>query len=297
MALGSLFREEAIEHQSAREPIDRVAQVTVPYDWIVLILLAVVCVLAVLWAAFVKIELSLPIDVMVVKQTDDRAIVSPVSARVGDVLVDVGTQVAVGDELVRVEVPELHRRRTEAEERERIIREELGQKDSDDSELSRMLVESRVESAALTIAIEQDEVISSQYAGEVVEINVAVGQVAVLGQEVMRVRVGDSTATFAIASVPQSRIDTLTSDTEVLIRCPGPDGVETLSARALIDSTQNNGESNLGLSADFDPEGHQVSLVLPDSVTITNGTRCEGYVPLGRHTPLRILLGASGGTE
>ena len=295
MALGSLFREEAIEHQSAREPIDRVAQVTVPYDWIVLILLAVVCSLAVLWAAFVKIELTLPIDVMVIKQTDDRAIVSPVAARVSDVLVDVGTQVEVGDELVRVEVPELHRRRTEAEER--IIREEIGQADGDDRELSRMLVESRVESAALTIAIEQDEIITSQYAGEVVEINVAVGQVAVLGQEVMRIRVGDSAASFAIASVPQSRIDTLTSDTEVLIHCPGPDGVETLIVRTMGDSTQNMLESNLGPVADFDPEDHQVSLMLPESATISNGTRCEGHVPLGRHTPLRILLGASGGTE
>ena len=96
MQLGSLFRQEAIEHRSAREPIDRVAQVTVPYDWVVLLILAALCFITVLWALFVKIDLTLPVDVIVIKPTDDRIVVSTVSARVSDVLVEEGARVEAG---------------------------------------------------------------------------------------------------------------------------------------------------------------------------------------------------------
>lgn len=297
MPLTSLFRQEAIDHKSTREPIDRVAQVTVPYDWLVLLLLAAVCSLAVLWAAFVKVELTLPVNVMVVKPTDDRIVESPITAHVSDVLVGVGSIVTQGDELIRVAVPDLDRRLAEAQERERIIREESELLDNNDARLNQMLIESRVEVATLSIAIAQDEVILSPYSGEVVEMKVATGQIAILGQEILSVRVSESADTFAIAFVPQSQVETLPNNAEAVIRCPGLHDTETVSARLISEAPQNMVESNVVRDADFDPGDHLLSLILSTSETISNGTKCEGHISLNPQTPMNILLGTIGGAS
>ena len=297
MPLASIFRQEALDHQSTREPIDRVAQVTVPYDWLVLILIGAVCFFVMLWAVLVKIELTLPVDVVAIKPTDDRSVVSPVSARVSEVLVDVGTTVGPGDALVRVVMPDLQRRLTESAERERIIREEMELANGNDVELSRMLIESRVESAALSVAIEQDDVISSPFAGEVVELDVSTGQMVTLGQEVVRIRVRESEDTFAVAFVSQSRMDTQPSNTEALIHCAGPQGLETFQARAISQLPQHIDVSNLAKDANPATGEFQLPMVFSQSAAIANGTLCTGHILLDGQTPLQILLGGSRGSD
>lgn len=292
MPLVSLFRQEAIDHRTAREPIDRVAQVTVPYDWWVLVLLAVACLFVVLWAVFVKIELTLPVDVVVIKPTDDRVVVSPVTARVSDVLVDEGTPVAAGDALVRVVVPDLHRRLAEAKERERAILEEIGDSDSYDKDLGRMLIDSRAEAAALTKSIEREEIILSPYSGKIFGVGVSIGHVAMVGQEIVLIRVGESTDTFAITFVPPASVERVLSNTDVMLRCPSPQGIETLSARAIGNLPQNMIDSDFLIDAGFDLDDHQISLMLSKSATVSNGTRCEAHIPLKPQTPLQILLSA-----
>ena len=297
MALVSLFRQEAIDHQSAREPIDRLAQVTVPYDWLVLLLIAATCLFVLLWAAFVKIELTLPVDVVVIKPADDRTIESPVTARVSDVPIDVGSHVDVGDTLVRVVMPDLHLRLSEAEERERLIREELALTSSNDAELNRMLIESRVEAAALKNAIERDEVISSTYAGEVVELGVATGHVAMIGQEVVRVRVRESADSFAIGFVPPSRIESVPGSFEASISCPGEEGTTTFDAHEIGQLPVDFVASNLLPDNGFDPSHHQLPMAIPASITVAHSTLCTGRILLEARTPLDILLGRTQGSD
>ena len=291
MVLGSLFRQEALDHRSAREPIDKVAQVTVPYDWWVLLLLAAACLFVVLWAAFVKIELTLPVYVMVIKPTDDRVIESPVTARVTDVFVDVGVLVEEGDALVRVVVPDLHRRLTEAEERARFILGEMESTD-DDTDLMRMLRETRIELAALHAAIESNSVIFSPYSGEILDLQVTVGHIVNMGQDVTRVRVDESVETFAIAFVPESSVGRISRNFEVLLQCPGTNGVETVNAQATSDLPHNFVESERLKDAGFDTRNHQLSLVLAESSSIVDGTLCEGHILLDPRTPMEILLSA-----
>lgn len=293
MPLDSLFRQEAIEHRTAREPIDGVAQVTVPYDWVVLIVLASFCFFTVLWAVFVKIELTLPVDVIVIKPTDDRVVVASVGARISDVLVKEGTRVEEGDALVRVVVPDLHRRLSEAEERERVISEEIETRDHYDSDLNRMLIENRVQSAALIKAIENDEVILSPFSGEVIGVEVSTGQVVTERQEIIRVRVGESTETFAITFVPPTSIERLSSKSSVHLRCPGPQGVESIDAQTISDLPQNMIDSDLLSDAGFDTDNYQISLVLPKSAKVADGTQCTGHIPLNPQTALQVLLGGT----
>ncbi len=297
MPSASLFRKEAIKHQSTREPLDRVAQVTVPYDWWVLLLLAAVCLFVVFWAAFVKVELTLPVDVMVIKPTDDRTVVSPMTGRVSDVLVDVGVRVDAGDALVRVVAPDLRRRLTEAMERERIIREEVRLMAGDENELTRLLIESRAESAALVVAIENDEVISSPYSGEIVDLSVSAGHVATVGQEIVLVRIAESAETFAITFISHVSSERVSINSDVLLSCTGPHGDETLTARVISDPPQDLVDSNFVSDAGFDPNNHQVSLMLSESASIAHGTLCEGHIPLNPRTPLEILLGTTQGSK
>lgn len=291
MALGSLFRQEALDHQSAREPIDKVAQVTVPYDWWVLLVLAVACLFVVLWAAFVKIELTLPINVMVIKPTDDRIIESPVTAHVSDVLVDVGVLVKEGDVLVRVVVPDLHRRLTEAEERERFILGEIGSTD-DDTDLNRMLRETRIELAALNAAIESNSVVFSPYSGEIIELKVAVGNIVTMGQEIAHVRVDESVETFGVTFLPETSVERISSNFDVLLQCPVENGVENVIAQKINDLPHNIVESKRMNDAGFDTRNHQLSLVLVESSSVVDGTLCEGHILLDPRTPMEILLSA-----
>ena len=291
MPLGSLFRDEAIEHKSAREPIDRVAQVTVPYDWLMLILLAMACLFVALWATFVKIELTLPLNVMVIKPTDDRTVVSPVTARVDDVLVEVGAVLNEDDALVRVVVPDLHRRRVEAVEREKVIRGEMALTERNEDDLSQMLIETRVELASLNAAIESDEFILSPYSGEVIEVKVLTGDIATMGQEVVRVRVSESADTYAVAFVSQSQIERIPSNFDALLHCPGMRSVETINASAIGNLPQDMDASKLEIDAGFDPLDHQLYFVLSESADVADRTQCQGHILLNPRTPLQILLG------
>ena len=295
MALGSLFRQEAIDHQSTREPIDRLAQVTLPYDWLVLLLIAAVCLFIAIWSVLVKIDLTLPVDVMLIKPTDDRTVASPVSAQVSDVFVTVGSQVNEGDALVRIVLPELRRRLGEANTRERVLREAMGLRGINSADLNRMLIETRAESAALTIALENHEVIVSPFAGEVVDVTVATGQVATMGEDVLRVRVGEAADPFAVAFVPPSRIDTVPINAAATIQCPRPLGVERVGTHEISHLPENLVASDLIQEAGIDPSDLQLRVTLTNATAITHGTLCTGRILLDSRTPFQILLGKTRG--
>ena len=190
-------------------------------------------------------------------------------------------------------MPALHRRLSEAEERERVISDEIEMTDTYDTDLNRMLIESRAQSAALTKALENDEVILSPFSGQVFEVGVATGHVVSVGQEIVRIRVGESADTFAITFVPPTSVERISSESYVQLRCSGPHGDETLRAKSISDFPQNMIDPNFVSDAGFEPEDHQVSLILPESAKVANRTQCEGHIPLNPQTPLEVLLGGT----
>lgn len=290
MALRSFFRSEALEHMSQREPIDGLAKVTVPFDWLVLAVLAFLCGAIVLWSVLGSVERTLRADALVVMPDDRRAVVAPVGGRVRETMIDTGDHIDEGWPVARISVPDLANRLVAARERERVILEELSQA-APEAGLSQMLVGARAEAVALAAMIERVSVIASPVAGEVIEHRLAPGAVVAAGEEVARVRVGPPAALIAVVPLPGGAAD-VQLGAAARLRCNG-DGREYLETRVAEVSSPSMAWSRRLSEAGLDPEAPQLRLTLPDGATVQEGDRCELRVVVDARAPLRLLLGAA----
>lgn len=294
MALHSFYRSEALEHKERGEPIDGLAQVTVPYDWLVLAVLAVVCAAIVGWGALGKVERTLRAEALIVVPDDRRAVVAPVGGRLTERLVEPGDRVDAGEPLARVAVPELERRLAVARERERVIREELPDAEPAAAGLRRMLIDARAEAAALSATIARDNVVASPVAGTVIEHRLAPGAMVAAGEEVAWVRAGPPAAPVAVASVPPAHAASVPPGAPVRLRCHDRATGRTWETRVAEVSPQPPVPPGRLAGAGLDPHGHQLRLALPDAATVAEGDRCELHIVIEARTPLQLLLATTG---
>lgn len=290
MALGSIYRSTALDHQARREPIDGLADVTVPYDWLILALLAAVCAAVVAWGALGRVERSLHADAVIVAPDDRRAVVAPAAGRVAEVLVDSGDRVDGGQPLARVSVHELDRRLAAARERERIILAELP---GGAPGMREMLIEARAEAAALAAAIAHDSVIASPFAGEVIEHRLSPGAIVAAGEEVARVRVGPPSAPAALASLPRSRAAGVQPGARARLHCGGTGERSVIETRVAEVFQAPMAPPAPGAGEDLDPNGQWVRLLLPDAASVAEGDRCELHIAVDARAPLQYLLAAT----
>ena len=291
MALRSFFRSEALEHRARREPIDGLARVTVPFDWLVLLVLAAACAAIVGWCALGKIERTLRADALVVVPDDRRSVLAPADGRVSEILVDPGDRVDAGQPVARIAIPELDRRLAAARERERILLEELARV-APEAGLRGMLIDARAEVTALTAMVVQAATIASPAAGEVLDHRLSPGAAVAAGEEVARIRVGPPAAPIAVASLPRERerAASLQPGAPAKLRCGGTRGDEELDAVVAEASPPRIASPDLLAAAGFDPGGWQVRLALPDGAAVAEGDRCEVHVVVDARTPFQLLL-------
>ncbi len=100
--LGSIFREQAIQHRAQPEPIDGLVRVTTPHEWIVLVGLAAVLAALAAWGLTGRVELGLVADSVLVRPGPRYSVVAPAAGVAGEALVDVGDRVAAGQRIGRV---------------------------------------------------------------------------------------------------------------------------------------------------------------------------------------------------
>ena len=105
--LGSIFREQAIQHRAQPEPIDGLARVTSPHEWMVLLGLTAVLASIVAWGLTGRVERGLVADSVLVRPEPRYAVVAPAAGVVAEALVDVGDRVAAGQPLARIGREEL----------------------------------------------------------------------------------------------------------------------------------------------------------------------------------------------
>ena len=290
MTLRSFYRSEALEHLAKREQIDGLARVTVPYDWVALMLLAVACAAIVGWGALGKIERTVRADTLIVVPDDRRAVVAPANGRVIEFLVVPGDRVNEGGPIARLEVPELDRRLSAALERERVIVQELS-----DAGMSRMLIDARAEVAGLSAMIARDSVIASPYAGEVFEHRLSPGAMVAAGQEVARVRVGPSTAPIAFALLPPARAGKVQPGASARLHCEGARGVAVFET-----SISDVSAPPMALRARLADPGvdsgtrHALLLALPDAAAVVEGDACEAHIVTETLSPFQLLLASKG---
>ena len=294
MALRSFYRSEALEHLVKREHIDGLAKVTVPYDWLALILLAVACAAIVGWGALGKIERTVRADALIVVPDDRRAVVAAADGRVAEFLVVPGDRVNEGGPIARLEIPELGRRLSAALERERVMVQELAGA-APDAEMNRMLIDARAEVAGLTAMIARDSVIASPYAGEVFERRLSPGAIVTAGEEVARIRVGPSAAPIAVALLPPARAGKVQPGASARLRCEGARGAAVLET-AIADVSPppmalRARLANAGLDSGA---RHMLLLAVPDAAAVAEGDACEAHIVTGTLSPVQLLLTAAG---
>lgn len=293
MALRSFYRSEALEHLAKREHIDGLARVTVPYDWLALVLLAVACAAIVGWGALGKMERTVRADALIVVPDDRRAVVAPADGRVTEFLVAPGDRVNEGGPLARLEIPELDRRLSAARERERVIVQELPGA-APDAGVSRMLIDARAEVAGLTAMIARDSIIASPYAGEVFEHRLSPGAIVAAGEEVARVRVGPPAAPVAVASLPPARAGEVRPGAAARLHCEGTGGAAVLETRIVDVSTPPVAPWARLADSGPDSGARHVLLALPDAAAVVEGGACEAHIVTGTLSPVQLLLTATG---
>lgn len=293
MALRSFYRPEALEHSAQREPIDGLATVTVPYDWLVLTVLAAACAAIVAWGLLGQVERTVRTVAVVVVPDDRRVVVAPADGRVTEILVDTGNRVTEGEALARVAIPELDRRLAAELERERLIAEALP-RSAPEAGLRQMLIAARGEAAALTAMIAHGAVIASPFAGEVIEHRLSPGAIVTAGEEVARIRVGPPVAPVAVATLPPARAASVQPGAPARLHC-GVTGSEVALETSVTDMSPESKSLWEPLSGgELDPGGRQIRLALPDAAGVAEGDRCEVHIVIDESTPLQLLLAATG---
>lgn len=291
MAMGSLYRAEALEHLAQRERIDGLATVTAPYDWLALAMAAAACATILGWGVWGEIETTVHADAVVVIPDDRRAVVAPASGRVTEILVEPGDYVNKGGLLARLETPELNRLLSAARERERFIVQELSAS-ALDAGLSQVLVDARAEVARLTAIVANDAIITSPDTGEVTEFRLFPGAVVAAGDEVARVRVGPAAAPVAIASLPSARTDPVQPGASARLHC-GHAG-DTVVLDTSVGEVNPVSAAIRGHLAALEAGSLDQTVVLrfPDNATAAEGLRCVAHVVIDTLSPLKLLLEA-----
>lgn len=296
MAGNSLFRSEALEHQSSREPVDMLAQVTAPHDWAVLAALAAVCAAILGWAVFGSVERSLRADAALLREGDRRAAIVEVAGRVREVLVVPGDRVEAGAPLARVAVDELDLRLAASRARARLLELEIAAAEPAVAEgLREPLTAARADVDALAALISGREIIASPATGEVVAHSLAPGAVVAPGQRVARIRVGASDAWSALAFVPASAAVGLRPGMSADLLCAGDTEVQRSQVAEVSPRPTDAPEWLQELGFDM-PRGHRVRVApaLPASGA-GDGSGCELRIPLGGQSPLSLLFSPAGG--
>lgn len=97
----------ALERRGRIEPIDGLASVTAPHDWLVVAAVMAVLALLVGWALLGSVERTVTAACVAMHPGERVAVVAPAAGVVSEQIADVGDRVTAGQPLVRVALPEL----------------------------------------------------------------------------------------------------------------------------------------------------------------------------------------------
>ena len=102
-----IFRDAALERLSTPEQLDRLVRVSRPLGWLALGAFFAACLLALVWSAFVALPLRVPAQGMLVAPEGVVEVMTASRGRVAVLLVKPGDKVRAGQEVARLEQPDI----------------------------------------------------------------------------------------------------------------------------------------------------------------------------------------------
>lgn len=99
--MAQLYRKSALDKISSPEQLDKTLKVTSPYSWLVLIGITLIVIVAVVWSIYGWIPVTVSGNGVVASPVSTNAIYSTDSGTVVAVLVHAGTELHLGDPVLR----------------------------------------------------------------------------------------------------------------------------------------------------------------------------------------------------
>lgn len=291
---GALFRRDALERRGRIEPIDRLASVSAPREWVVLVAVALVLAGVAAWAFFGSVERSVRAACLMMHLGERSVVVSPVSGVVSEPRVQPGERVEAGDPVVSLLLPDLTRELALARSRADAL--QAAGADSGEIRVAAAQVE------ALERLRDSGEAAHSPTGGTVAWIDARPGDVVEAGDRLAAVLHEATSGLAAAVPLDADQAGRVYPGMRAGVRLHGAglteaDGhlVEAVVAAADERALQWLRQGPLGEEAAAQARG-AAKLVLTGELPpwVYEGVECEARIVTGSQRPLEVLVPALG---
>jgi len=293
-----LFRDEAVANKWKTESFDALLRVTAPHEWMIVggFIVGLLCVFS--WGVFGSIERSVLAECVLARVGERHAVLSETAGTIVEVLVVPGDEVAAGQAIARMRLPELRRQARIARTRVALLEARLDVSAPAPARERDALFAARAQLLDADAVASAGELVVSPHAGEVTALDVAPGQAVASGERVARVRVGGGPRLEAFAFVSQDAVRRLEIGMagRVLMSTQGasPSALEAdigyISPRS---ATAPAWLAELGLAATG--AGHLMRLILRDGTNVAaDDASCRLDIVTQRHAPILLLAPSRG---
>ncbi len=218
-----LFRERAILRQSNPDPLDDLLRITAPHEWLILTGFLIAFAAACVWLAFGSLERSMTANGFILRSGERHTILSGTTGTVSEILVRVNDEVAEGQPIARLRLPELDTQLTVLRKRIALLEREASQDGPGTNFDGGLLAVARQELVGL-LAHRAASAIVAPYSGVVSAFHLHVGQAVDVGTPVSDLRRGGDDGLEILAFLPPARAQKLR---------------KSMRARVIIDNLRN----------------------------------------------------------
>lgn len=281
---------QAAANRNKRQQLDHLLRIVAPHERVILGSIGLALLALVIWVIFGSIVRSVTVDGVLLKPGVRHEVVSVEPGHLVKFMVDLGDQVEEGDPIARQTVPELEREMIALRDQIEVLEAGIRQVGGDGTHS--LLASAREALLQMEGRRVAKEVIVSHMSGEVMALEVALGDYLPAGSVVAQLRNHEDKPLQAVLQVDSRIAKRLQVDMQASVEIAMPDG----TARE-VDGTVasiTSGPLPHWLAA-FRPEGtiyaHRVDITLDSQLdpAVLDGTPCRVRIMLGQHSLIALL--------
>ncbi len=277
-----LFPEETSASRNERQQLDHLLRIAVPHERAILAGIGVLLLVFAAWVAFGSVTRSVVADGLLIEPGERHTVVSTESGHLVEFLAALGDRIEAGSPVARQSVPELEHEMAILRDRIVLLEAQAGQ----DSGASRPLLDSaRTVLSQMEARSATRELIVSHAGGEVMALQVAVGDYLLAGTPVAQLRDAEGRPLHAVVHAAPHVAQRIQPGMQASVEIAMPDGAWR----------QADGEVAAVTTGPLSPAAgirtHRVDVQLHSGAELSAmaGAPCRVRIVTGQHSLLALL--------